>query len=86
MHYQVPSHNFEPRVLNIQRAIDAGADLPPMIVNYSSGKLQLNDGNHRWEALVRSKIESFGIVIWTTGEGDLAEFKKRPGAEYEELV
>ena len=86
MQYQVPVHDFEPRVVNIQKVIDAGADLPPMIVNYSSGTLQLNDGNHRWEALVRSKVESFGIVIWTTGEGDLAQFKEQYHREYEELV
>jgi hypothetical protein len=86
MQYQVPAHDFEPRVLNIQKAVEAGVDLPPMIVNYSSGKLQLNDGNHRWEALVRNNVKTFGVVIWTTGESDLAEFKERYRGEYEVLV
>jgi hypothetical protein len=86
MQYQVPVHDFEPRVMNIQKALDAGAELPPLIVNYSSGKLQLNDGNHRWEALVRNGVESFGIVIWTTGEAEMDEFKERYRKNYEALA
>ena len=77
MKYREESRSFEPRIQKIEQAIQQGFDLPPLIVNYSSGRFELNDGNHRHEALIRSQIEHFGVIIWTTGKADFEAFKAR---------
>jgi hypothetical protein len=86
MKYRVGVEEFEARVRRIQIAQASGFDLPPLIVNYSARELTINDGNHRFEALSRNQVDRFGIVIWTTGQADLQEFKERFQGEYEPLV
>jgi hypothetical protein len=73
MKYPVPKDGFELRVSNIQKAYRTGFDLPPLIVNFSNGEFTLNDGNHRYEALVREKVQRFPVIFWTTGEDDAKE-------------
>jgi len=76
MKYRGSVSSFESRVRNIQDAIAAGFDLPPLIVNYSGGRLELNDGNHRLEALNRSGRQHFGVIFWTTERAEMAALSK----------
>jgi len=77
MKYRVSRDSFEQRVQRIGQALQQGFDLPPLIVHYFGGQFELNDGNHRYEALIRNRVEHFGVVIWTTGTADFEDFKAR---------
>ncbi|GIN86800.1 hypothetical protein J6TS2_31860 [Heyndrickxia sporothermodurans] len=45
-------------------------DMPPLIVNYSNGKYEINDGRHRNEALRQMKIKHAPVIFWTSSEED----------------
>lgn len=75
MRYRVDRESFERRVRGIEQALARGFDLPPLIINYSGGRFELNDGNHRYEALTRTGADRFGVIVWTTGNEDFTEFR-----------
>lgn len=71
--YKIDKDAFENNVQRMVRSIAKGWDMPPLIVNYSKGEFELNDGNHRYEALIRSGRTQYYVIFWTT---DAAEFKE----------
>ena len=77
MPYRVHPEVFERKVRGIMDAAESGADLPPLIVNYENGKFTLNDGNHRYEAYARLGRRECEVIIWTTAEQDMTDFKEK---------
>lgn len=81
MPYRVNPEGFEKQVGALTKLISGGADLPPLIVHYyvENGKefFELNDGNHRHEALVRLGAISCQVIIWITEAHELELFTKR---------
>lgn len=76
MKYTIYKDAFEYRVNKMMDEIKSGWDIPPLIINYSNGVFELNDGNHRNEALKRSNITEYYAIIWITDEEDLNNFRK----------
>lgn len=68
--YVIDKTNFEKRVEGMIKSLNEGWKMPPLIINFSKGKFELNDGNHRFEALVRSQVKEYYVIIWTTGSED----------------
>ena len=72
MRYQIHPEWFEIHVAELMEAVEAGADIPPLIVHYwipegkSEGEFELNDGNHRLEAFKRLGIERYHVIFWCT--------------------
>lgn len=58
-------------------SIKNGWDIPPLIANYCKGKYELNDGNHRFEALVRCGYKEFYVIVWTSSENDYTDFIRK---------
>lgn len=79
MAYRVDPDGFDRHVSNLARAIAAGEDLPPMIVQYHDRTFELNDGNHRLAACARAGVKHFPVIIWITKEEDRDEFFKKYG-------
>ena len=77
MPFRVHPEVFERKVEGIMEAFRDGADLPPLIVNYEGGKFTLNDGNHRYEAYSRLGLEKCEVIVWTTAEQDMTDFKEK---------
>jgi hypothetical protein len=75
--YVVGRDAFERHVAELQKRFDKGWDMPPLIVNYDSEGFELNDGNHRYEALKRSGINEYYFIVWTTTESDAADFNRK---------
>lgn len=48
-------------------------DVPPLIVNYSEGRFEVNDGRHRLEMYRQLQIPEIDVVLWVTGEEDYKE-------------
>jgi hypothetical protein len=80
MAYPVPLEGFVARVGRIRAALEGGQSLPPLLVNYSEGRLTLNDGNHRHEAHRLLGSRTVPAIFWTTGQAAMDEFLTRFGA------
>jgi len=79
MKYPVPAESFERHVAKLTEVIRSGADMTPLIVQFSSRGFTLTDGNHRFEAYTRLGIASRPVIVWTTGDEDSAEFLRLYG-------
>lgn len=71
MEYFSPSKRWEKRITDMQKLIRKGWDMPPLIVNHhNNGYLEINDGNHRCEALRREGIKKFWVILWDSHNPD----------------
>lgn len=54
------------KVERIMQAVQAGADLPPLIIGWrgDADAFELNDGNHRWEAFRQLGIGAYPVILW----------------------
>lgn len=68
--FPVPVENWERHISRMQKLIREGWDMPPLIVNHSDGYLEVNDGNHRHEALKREGIKEFWVILWDSDDPD----------------
>ncbi|XMB85241.1 ParB/RepB/Spo0J family partition protein [Mycoplasmatota bacterium WC44] len=59
-----PVENWERRINNMVALIKSGWEMSPLIVNHNNGYLEINDGNHRHEALKRVGIDKFWVILW----------------------
>jgi hypothetical protein len=55
---------WEEDVETMQESLDDGWEPPPLLVEHRDGRLLLQDGNHRYEALVREGEAEAWVVIW----------------------
>ena len=75
MKYRNPAEGFELHVGNMVSAIREGWDMPPLIVQFGEEGLELNDGNHRFEALIRTGETHHHVIFWTSAEKDLVKLQ-----------
>lgn len=67
--FQISESGFNANVNAIMSKYQNGDwDMPPLIINHTENKYELNDGNHRLEALKRLNINEFWVIIWETDE------------------
>jgi hypothetical protein len=74
MKHQIDRNGFEYRVDAMGTRLQNGWDMPPLIINYANGRFELNDGNHRYEALIRSGVKEYHVIVWITGQNDYEQF------------
>lgn len=74
MKYQINKGGFEWRVSEIQKRMEGGWDVPPLIINFSDNTFELNDGNHRYQAMINKGVEEYEVIIWITGQADYQSF------------
>lgn len=76
MPYRIPADVWEGGLPNYIRAIEAGWDVPPPVVEFiGTPELLAADGNHRIEALRILGRVQIEVVIWFNTESDRASFK-----------
>jgi len=67
MKFQIGADGFHQRVDHIAERYENGDwDMPPLIINQCSNTYELNDGNHRYEALMKLNIEEYWVILWET--------------------
>ena len=67
MKYQAPEKSFIRHVNNMALTYkEGGWDMPPLIVYRKGSTLELNDGNHRYEALKILGIKQYWVIMWET--------------------
>ena len=69
MKFQIPSEGFYKNVEAIaEKFKNSNWDMPPLIIFKNNGKYELNDGNHRYEALRTLGIDRYWIILWKTAD------------------
>ena len=70
MAFRVDANAFERRVRALMETLACGQwDMPPLIVHRDAdGRLTLNDGNHRLEALRRLGVQEAWVLVWETAD------------------
>jgi len=67
MKFQIPKKNFIKRINDIISAYNKGDwDMPPLIVYRKEKVYEINDGNHRYEALKKVGINKYWVIMWET--------------------
>jgi len=67
MKYPVPEADFRKHVGEIAAFYQEGGwDMPPLIVYRGDSGYELNDGNHRYEALKQLGIPQYWVIFWET--------------------
>ncbi len=79
MTYRVDAGWFESHVQKLMDALTKNPDMPPLIVHYVDSAFELNDGNHRLEALSRLGRQSYPVIVWITEESEVADFIAKYG-------
>jgi hypothetical protein len=61
----ISPREWEADVGAMEDLVDEGWDPPPLLAEYRDGKLLLQDGNHRSEAMTRSGATDAWVVVWS---------------------
>lgn len=73
----IDEEEWEEDVDAMEESIEEGWEPPPLLVEYQDGKLLLQDGNHRYEALVRAgETEAWALVMFGDPQ-DRDRFRKK---------
>jgi ParB-like nuclease domain len=68
----VEPDEWEADVESMEASIEDGWEPPPLLVEYRDGQLLLQDGNHRYEALVRAGAPHAWVLVYGPDTLDLA--------------
>ncbi len=71
---QVPDDEWEDDVSEMEESVDHGWEPPPLLAQFQDGKLLLQDGNHRYEALERSGARTAWVLVYFDNAGDRDRF------------
>ncbi len=70
----IEEDEWEGDVGEMQESIDQGWEPPPLLAEYQDGRLLLQDGNHRYEALVRAEEPATWVLVFFDDEAEYAAF------------
>jgi len=60
----VAREEWEDDVEDMQESLDQGWEPPPLLAEYQEGRLLLQDGNHRYEALARGSARKAWVLVF----------------------
>lgn len=60
----VPPARWEHDVEAMEESLDGGWQPPPLLAEYRHGKLLLQDGNHRYDALERANARTAWVLVY----------------------
>ena len=75
----VDEDEWEEDVEDMEESLEEGWEPPPLLVEYQDGKLLLQDGNHRYEALARADEREAWVLVMFPTEDELERFKASEG-------
>ncbi|MBR5752773.1 MAG: ParB-like nuclease domain-containing protein, partial [Clostridia bacterium] len=79
MKYRIDKDWWDIRIAELEKAVQAGRDMPPFIVHYVDGAFELNDGNHRHKVCENLGIDTVWAIVWITEEDEFTEFMEKYG-------
>jgi hypothetical protein len=70
----IEQEDWEDDVGAMEESIEQGWEPPPLIAQYQDGRLLIQDGNHRFEALQRTEETEAWVIVWFTDEAERDRF------------
>jgi hypothetical protein len=71
---EIDTDEWEHDVGEMEESVEQGWEPPPLLVEYQDGRLLLQDGNHRYEALVRAGEAHAWVILWFGDPGERDRF------------
>jgi hypothetical protein len=65
----IADDEWDDDVSSMEESVDAGWEPPPLLAEHQDGRLLLQDGNHRYEALVRAGAQTAWALIYFDDPG-----------------
>ena len=79
MKYRIDPDWWAQKVSELENAIRTDPDMPPIIVHYTEGAFELNDGNHRHRAMENLGVENTWAIVWITDQAEMDDFTEKYG-------
>jgi hypothetical protein len=70
----IDENEWEEDVEAMEASVEAGWEPPPLLAEFQDGRILLQDGNHRYEALSREGAESAWVLVYFDDASDHARF------------
>jgi hypothetical protein len=74
---QVADDDWEDDISEMEESVERGWEPPPLLAEFQDGRLLLQDGNHRYEALVRSGARSAWVLIYFDNRTEWEAFSRQ---------
>jgi hypothetical protein len=71
----IEEDEWEDDVSTMEESLDQGWEPPPLLAEFQDGRLLLQDGNHRYEALVRTGEPDAWVLIWFDDPAERDQFR-----------
>jgi hypothetical protein len=65
---------WESDVEAMEESVESGWEPPPLLAEYQNGRVLLQDGNHRYEALTREGATSAWVLVYFDDPSDRDQF------------
>jgi hypothetical protein len=65
----VDDDEWEGEIAAMEESVEEGWEPPPLLAEFQDGRLLLQDGNHRYEALVRAGAPSAWVLVYFDDPG-----------------
>jgi hypothetical protein len=75
----IDEEEWEEDVETMEESIEQGWEPPPLLAEHQDGRLLLQDGNHRYEAMVRAGEPEAWVLIWFDVEADYERYAAENG-------
>ena len=72
----IDEEEWEEDVASMEASVDAGWEPPPLLAEFQDGRVLLQDGNHRYEALVRSGEKEAWVLVWFDDESEWKQYRE----------
>ena len=59
----------------MEESIEQGWEPPPLLAEFQDGRLLLQDGNHRYEAMVRAGEPEAWVLVWFDVPADYERYR-----------
>jgi hypothetical protein len=76
----VADREWEHDVSEMEESVEDGWDPPPLLAEFQDGRLLLQDGNHRYEALVRAGADHAWVLVYFDHPDEREAFLRRAPA------
>jgi hypothetical protein len=68
---------WEQDVRSMEASVESGWEPPPLLAEYQQGRILLQDGNHRYEALARDGASTAWVLVYFEDPADRDRFERQ---------
>jgi hypothetical protein len=70
----IDEQEWESDVRSMEESVESGWEPPPLLAEFQAGRILLQDGNHRYEALAREGARSAWVLVYFDHQDDRDSF------------